>query len=87
MTSPHPYGWGPYQDAFTKRVLPQVEQVLVEDNYKFLGWQVTRAIPEYDACIDLGHNESKNGPRHFAQHNPRGSDTTFWCTASTGRSI
>lgn len=80
MKSPHPYGWDTYQEPFSNRELPAEEEQLVRDGYKFLDWQITRGIPEYDKCLEQGHNHTdREGSWKTKQHTNSGSDVTYWC--------
>ena len=69
------------------------EQDCIDKGYKFLGWQVySENCEEIKKCHELGHYgkqvEDKSSPFgnkimdcsvHEKQHNPRGSDCTYWC--------
>lgn len=82
MKSPHPKGWGPYQDPFPLRDVPVEEERLLTMGYRFLGWNVmTATVPEYKDCYNAAHNYRSAFPNawHSVQHTPTGSDVTQWC--------
>lgn len=69
------------------------EQDCIDRGYKYLGWQVhTDNCEDIKKCYELGHygkveedisdifGQKVVGKKVFdRQHNPRGSDVTYWC--------
>ena len=60
-----------------------LEKYLEEQGFKSLGWQVhTGNCEELKKCFEAGHmshqGEEKRKVRDI-QHNPRGTDVTYWC--------
>ena len=60
-----------------------LEQHFAEAGYKYLGWQATSSTHEELAkCLTeghMGHKGEENRHCFDIQHNPRGSDVTYWC--------
>jgi hypothetical protein len=63
----------------------QTVEMLGLQDYKFLGWQVdTGNCEELKKCYEaghMGHQGIENKKTKDMQHNIRGSNCTYWCTA------
>ena len=65
----------PEVDFFKKINVTWPEEVsLMEDGYKWLGWQV-----HSDNCPPLKHCRSLEHKTNQVSHSNRGSDHTYWC--------
>lgn len=85
MKSPHPNGHAHYHDSQSYRTIPPEEELLIEQGYKFMGWQNDWSLGspvEVRRCLDQAHNYYSAFPNVFksVQHTPSGSDVTQSCT-------
>lgn len=45
---------------------PNADRFQMPSGYKDIGWQMSGGVPEYNACVALGHN-NHNNPDHWRE--------------------